>query len=110
MLSVLEADSNSQSDIGGTAESERFRAELAESRIAEWSMSDGCSTGKKCSANALVMMEGSVVAAPLTVSSEGTGMDFDFPEKEARILNVSPGDARARKSAHALLLAGRRAR
>jgi hypothetical protein len=37
-------------------------------------------------------------------------MDFDFPEKEARILNVSPGDARARKSAHALLLAGRRAR
>ena len=47
MLRVLKADSNSQSDIGGTAESERFRADLAESIIAEWAMSDGGSKGKK---------------------------------------------------------------
>ena len=110
MLSVLEADSNSQSDIGGAAESERFKADLAESRIAEWSMSDGGSKGKKRSAHALVIIEGSVVTAPLTVSSEGTGMDFDLPENEASTLNVSSGDASARKSAHALPLARRRAR
>ena len=82
LLSDLEADSNSQSDRCGTTESESFRAEWAVSRIAELSKCDGGLTRKKWSAHALVMIEGSVVKAPLTVSSEGIGMGFDFPVKE----------------------------
>lgn len=105
------ADSNSQSDIAGVStESTHSVANFACSTITLCDSSEGGSVGKKWFAQASKMVPGSDVRAPLIVRLCGSGMDLDLPLKDSSALNVSPVVALARKVAHDLHLAARRAR
>ncbi len=72
--------------------------------------SEGGSVGKKWFAQAFKMVPGSDVRAPLIDRLCGSEMDLDLPVKDSRALNESPVVTLARKVAHDLHLAARRAR
>jgi hypothetical protein len=88
------AASNSQSEIdGGISQLFWLRERLEFSIILACIGSVGLSAGKKWSAHPSAMIAGSDVGRPLTTSSRGIGMDWDFPENSASALKVSPDDA-----------------